>query len=103
MTKFFDTTFSSFLKDKTLANGLPSIAYTDEEFWKIETETIFAKNWVFVGFAHELKELGDVIPVSVANKPILLVKNNKNNIVAFHNVCRHRCLKLVDQTKNIGK
>ena len=94
---------SSYLKDKTIANGLPAMAYTDEEFWIKECETVFADNWVFVGFAHELNSLGDVLPISVAGKPILLVKNRNGNIVAFHNVCRHRCLKLVDQPKNVGK
>ena len=29
--------------------------------------------------------------------------SNKNEIVAFHNVCSHRCLKLVDENKNLGK
>ncbi|SVC54961.1 uncharacterized protein METZ01_LOCUS307815, partial [marine metagenome] len=24
---------SDYLKDKTIANGLPAMAYTDEEFW----------------------------------------------------------------------
>jgi choline monooxygenase len=91
---------SSYLKDRTIANGLPAMAYTDEEFWIKECETVFADNWVFVGFAHELKNLGDVLPISVAGKPILLVKNRNGNIVAFHNVCRHRCLKLVDRPKN---
>ena len=94
---------SSYLKDRTIANGLPAMAYTDEKFWMRECETVFADNWVFVGFAHELKNLGDVLPISVAGKPILLVKNTNGEVVAFHNVCRHRCLKLVDQPKNVGK
>ena len=94
---------SSLLDEKKLANGLPSLAYTDSEFWQMECETVLANNWVFVGFAHELTECGDVLPISVAEKPILLVKNTNGNIVAFHNVCKHRCLKLVDQAKNVGK
>ena len=51
---------SNYLKDRTIANGLPAMAYTDEEFWIKECETVFADNWVFVGFAHELNSLGDV-------------------------------------------
>ena len=39
---------SHFLKDKVLDNGLPSLAYTDEEFWLKECETIFTDNWVFI-------------------------------------------------------
>lgn len=83
--------------------GLPAICYTDKKLWDIECDTVLADCWMFVGFAHELNKSGDVIPVEVAGKPILLVKNLKEEIVAFHNVCRHRCLKLVDQSKNVGK
>ena len=37
------------------------------------------------------------------NRLQLLAKNNNNEINAFHNVCSHRCLKLVDEKKNVGK
>ena len=83
--------------------GLPSKAYTDQDFWNKECKSVFLNNWVFVGFAHELKNIGDVIPVTVADQPILLVKNSKQKILAYHNVCSHRCLILVDQPKNIKK
>ena len=94
---------ASLIKNKKIANGLPSAAYTDEEFLRLESDTVFAENWAFVGFAHELVKSGDVLPVVLAGKPILLVKNTMGDIVAFHNVCRHRCLKLVDQPKNTGR
>lgn len=103
MSDSFKIMLSSFLENKMLANGLPSVAYTDEEFWKLECDTVLAKNWVFVGFVHEFDKLGDVSPLSIAGKPIFLVKNTKGEIGAFHNVCRHRCLKLIDQSQNVGK
>ncbi|MDC0216197.1 aromatic ring-hydroxylating dioxygenase subunit alpha [Candidatus Pelagibacter sp.] len=83
--------------------GLPAKSYTDQEFWQKECDTVLNDGWLFVGFVHELKKPGDVIPIFIANKPILLVKNNNNEITAFHNVCSHRCLKLVDKKKNVGK
>ena len=94
---------SNNIKNKTIFNGLPSLAYTDNEFWKKECNSVFADNWVFVGYKHELSNLGDVLPISVADQPILLVKNTKGDIVSFHNVCSHRCLKLVDKPKNVRK
>ena len=94
---------SSLIKDKNVVNGLPSAAYTDEKFLSLEANTVFAENWAFVGFVHELAKPGDILPVILAGKPIILVRNIKNEIVAFHNVCRHRCLKLVDEPKNTGK
>ena len=83
--------------------GLPAKTYTDHEFWKKECNTVLANGWLFVGFVHEFLKAGDVIPIFIASKPILLVKNNSNKINAFHNVCSHRCLKLVDEKKNAGK
>ena len=85
-----------------ISRGLSSEAYTDEIFWEKEKNTIFANNWVFAGFVHELNKVGDVLPISIAGKPIILIKNKKKEINAFHNVCSHRCLKLVDKQKNVG-
>ena len=52
---------------------------------------------------HEFLKKGDVAPIFIAGKPILLVKNNNNKIIAFHNVCSHRCLKLVNEKKMLEK
>ena len=87
------------MKNSKIYNGLPSDAYTDKNFWIKECETIFEDNWIFAGFAHEFKNIGDVLPIQLGSKPILLLKNKKEEIVAFHNVCSHRCLKLIDQKK----
>ena len=83
--------------------GLPAKAYTDKDFWQKESDTVFTNSWVFVGFVHELINIGDALPITIANQPILILKNAKGNIEAFHNVCSHRCLQLVDQRKNVGK
>ena len=83
--------------------GLPAKSYTDENFWKKECNTVLSEGWLFVGFVHELTKPGDVIPLLIADKPILLVKSNNNKITAFHNVCSHRCLKLINERKNVGK
>ena len=91
------------VKNGKVINGLPAQSYTDQDFWKIECNTVLADGWLFVGFVHEFLKSGDAIPITIAGKPILLIKNNKDEITAFHNVCSHRCLKLVDQPKNIKK
>jgi len=83
--------------------GLLAKSYTDQQFWEIECNTVLADGWLFVGFVHEFLKPGDAIPISIAGKPILLIKNNKDEITAFHNVCSHRCLKLVNEIKNVGK
>jgi len=102
MNERIDILLSNFLKNSVPAHGLPAVAYNDFEFWEIESETVFTQNWVFVGFVHELKKPGDVVTCSVAGQPLILIKNKLGEINAFHNACRHRCLKLVDEPKNVG-
>ncbi|WP_423908738.1 aromatic ring-hydroxylating oxygenase subunit alpha [Candidatus Spongiihabitans sp.] len=96
--------FENFLKtDNLVKHGLPAFVYTSDAFREIENHTVFTNSWVFVGFAHELGEIGDVQPVTVAGKPFFLVRNDNNEITAFHNVCRHRCLKLIESSGNCGQ
>ena len=90
-------------KNKNTIFGLPAKSYTDNDFWIKECNTVLSNGWLFVGFVHEFKKVGDVQPIFIAGKPILLIKNENEEIKAFHNVCSHRCLKLVNEKKNIGK
>jgi len=86
-----------------LARSLPPEAYTSEAFFARENERLFAGAWVFAGFAHALAEAGDAVPVTVAGRPILLLRDRGGEIRAFHNVCRHRGALLVDAPVNVGR
>ena len=48
-------------KNSNTIFGLPAKSYIDENFWKKECETVLSNGWLFVGFAHELKNPGDII------------------------------------------
>lgn len=84
-------------------SGLPGAAYTSEAFLALENGRIFTDSWVFAGFAHELPRAGDVAPITVAGRPLLLVRDAGLRVRVFHNVCRHRNLKLVDAPGNAGR
>ncbi len=86
-----------------LARGLPREAYTSEAFFAAENERLFAKAWVFAGFAHELEKPGDAVPVTVAGQPMMLLRDRGGEVRAFHNVCRHRGALLVDAPGNVGR
>ncbi len=95
--------FDTFENTGPLAHGLPALAYTDTEFFKLEQEKLFSNSWMCVGYAHDLTKAGEAIPVDVGGQPIVLVRNETGEIKAFQNVCRHRCMKLVDQPMNVGR
>ncbi len=94
---------SAFHSPGPVAHGLPSAAYTSGDFFALENDRLFRNAWVFVAFAHELAKPGDAIPVTVADRPVLIVRNGAGELKAFHNVCRHRCLQLVDKPCNVGR
>ena len=92
----FDTTGA-------VLHGLPGEAYVGEPFRQLENRFIFNQSWVFVGYAHGLERSGDVKPIQVAGLPLFLLRDQQGRICAFHNVCRHRNLKLIDNAGNCGK
>ncbi len=94
--------FKQFESKSPVASGLPAYAYSSDDYWQQEQRTLFSHSWVFVGFAHEISNPGDVLPVEIAGKPVFLIRDRDGGISAYHNVCRHRCLKLIDEKTNVG-
>ena len=77
--------------------GLASEAYTSSSFLQLERDTVFTKGWICVGLASDLPNSGDVIPADVAGVSIALVRDRANTLRAFHNICSHRGLQLVNK------
>ena len=83
------------------ARGLPGLAYTSEEFFQLEQRKYFARTWMGVAYTCDIPDPGDALPITVAGLPIILVRTSKNEIKAFHNVCRHRAaMVLTEPCKN---
>ncbi|MEO1348264.1 MAG: aromatic ring-hydroxylating dioxygenase subunit alpha [Cyanobacteria bacterium J06635_15] len=91
--------------------GLSADAYTSSRYLERERQTVFSNYWVCVGLASDVPNPGDVYPTEVAGMPIVLVREGRRSaqtgdrdqhqLRAFHNVCRHRGLQLVDQPCNV--
>lgn len=69
--------------------SLPSSCYYDEDWFRREVDTIWAREWFYVGrsdcFNPGLLHRREVVGVS-----IVLCRNNENCLSAFYNVCMHR-------------
>jgi choline monooxygenase len=79
-----------------LAEGLEGLFY-GEEFYAIEQRTLFPRSWCAVGVGAAIAEPGDMLPIDLAGWPVLLVRGQDRQIRAFHNICRHRAMKLVGE------
>ena len=81
------------------ARGLPAAAYTSEEFFRLEQRKYFARTWMGVAYTCDIPDPGDVMPITVAGLPIVLVRTRDGEIKAFHNVCRHRAAMVVTEPR----
>ena len=80
----------SALKSRRRGYTLPRDFYVDPEFYRLDLETIFYRDWLFVGHDCELARPGDYITCQIGDYPIMVVRARDGSIRAFHNTCRHR-------------
>ena len=76
---------------------LPNEAYTASDFLDAERKALFVDAWTFAGVGAQIPDVGDLLPVTVAGLPLLLLRDDKREVRAFHNVCRHRGMQLVGE------
>lgn len=80
-----------------LAVTLLPEAYTSREFFDIEREKVFAGSWVAVGCTSQVEKPGQTIVAEIAGRSVVVTRNKSGELRAFHNVCRHRAAKLLDE------
>ena len=83
-----------FLKDE---RPLPGQVFRDEDIFRDEAKRIFSREWVSVTCAQNVSKPGDVFPVRVAGYSLLVVRDKKNEIRVFYNMCTHRGAALVTE------
>ena len=77
------------------ARGLPPQAYLSEEFYELELEHLFRRDWICVGREEEVAQAGDYFTIELAGEPLVVVRSTDNKLRALSNVCRHRYMQVV--------
>lgn len=91
----YQAAFNSVFQPIEKARGLPNLVYTDPAFFRDEQDRVFADGWTCAGVSADLPNPGDVKPVHVGGRPIVLVRARDGGVRAYHNVCPHRGALLV--------
>ncbi|HEX4666023.1 MAG TPA: aromatic ring-hydroxylating dioxygenase subunit alpha [Chthoniobacterales bacterium] len=81
---------------RTGATTLPQRYFISPEVFAEEREKIFARQWVCVGHQGQLVRPGDFLVREVAGESIVVVRDRKELVRAFYNVCRHRGTRLCE-------
>ena len=84
------------------ARGLSNDAYISEDYFRLEKDSVFAKNWFAIGFGKDVPLPGCVKPIDFMDIPFLITRNREGDVNVFQNVCRHRGMKLVDEAKRLS-
>lgn len=81
--------------------ALPGAFFTDEALYQAELDAIFARHWLFLASEPELPEAGDYRTYQIGPYPIFVLRQDDGSIAAFHNVCRHRGARILQQDTGV--
>jgi glycine betaine catabolism A len=73
---------------------LPARFYTDPAWFQRELERIHLDMWLYAGRADRIARPGDYFLFQIADAEMLILRDERGQIRAFHNVCRHRGTRL---------
>ena len=83
-------------------SSLPGNAYFDENWYAREQSLIWQKEWVYAGRLNDLP-IGKMRPLKIGKMGIMLCRLSETEVVAYHNICRHRGSELCRVEQPLGK
>ncbi|HZZ82240.1 MAG TPA: Rieske (2Fe-2S) protein, partial [Gemmataceae bacterium] len=79
------------------ARTIPSAWYFDAEMYALECRKVFGGSWQCVGRAEQVQDPGSFLTFELAGEPILVARDEKGTLRAFHNACRHRAAQVINE------
>ncbi|HEY2717348.1 MAG TPA: aromatic ring-hydroxylating dioxygenase subunit alpha [Solirubrobacterales bacterium] len=81
------------------ATMLPPAAFLDRSLLEWELRNVFAGGWICAGHASAVAEPGAFLSREVGEQSFFVVGGEDGVPRAFHNVCRHRASRLLEQAE----
>lgn len=82
--------------------ALPGAFFCDDALYGAELEYIFGRHWLFVASEAEIPEGGDYRTFQIGPWPVFILRRDDGSIAAFHNTCRHRGSRILQQDSGIA-
>ncbi|MEA3178857.1 MAG: hypothetical protein QOI59_2380 [Gammaproteobacteria bacterium] len=79
--------------------SLPAWIYHDAEFFELEKQTIFRQAWQLVCHQSDVPNVGDYHSFDFMGESVITLRGEDGQIRSFHNACRHRASRLLDDPK----
>ena len=85
-------------------HSLDAPFYTSRAIHDLDLDVIFGRHWIYVGVEPDVPEPGDYMALELGNNAVVIVRDDDEGVRAFHNVCRHRGARLVNEKQGtVGK
>ncbi|MEM7563683.1 MAG: ring-hydroxylating oxygenase subunit alpha [Pseudomonadota bacterium] len=85
------------------SHSINTRCYIDSKFMDIEREQIFHRNWQFVCHEEKLAKPGDYVSQNIEGQSVMVMRNQKGELSAFYNVCKHRGHELLRGEGNVKR
>ena len=89
----------SLIQGRKPGHSLPQPFYVDQQFFDLDMELIWYRDWLFAGHDCELPKAGSYFTLQIGSYPIVVLRDREGQIRAFHNICRHRGSRVCNQPK----
>lgn len=86
--------------DVSQAATLPPELYTSPDVLAFETEALFMKEWLCVGRAERIPNVGDWFTVTIVDEPLIIARNKDGDVRAMSAVCQHRAMTVCEGEGN---
>jgi choline monooxygenase len=77
--------------------------YTDPDVLAFERAHLFHRAWTLVADLDELAAPGSYVTATIQSVPLAVVRDGEGTLRAFHNVCRHRGITLLEGSGTLGR
>jgi Rieske 2Fe-2S family protein len=94
-------TLTELLARRKVGYALEAPFYTDAEIFRADMKHIFGQHWIYVGVEPDVAEAGDAMVVTIGDSSIIITRDDDEQIMAFHNVCRHRGARMLPEGKTM--
>ncbi len=79
----------------TRPDRVPAARYYDPEFYELECERLWPRVWQMACRLEEIPRVGDYVEYENLGQSIIVLRLDDDTVKAFHNACRHRGMRLV--------
>lgn len=81
---------AAMLQRRRAGYSLEQAFYTDAAVFEADLALLFYREWLFVGHEVDVPQAGDWFNYKVGDANVVVLRNSRGELRAFHNSCRHR-------------